>query len=122
MGASTMYKVTSVTSNGKALRIVDGSATMDGAAGWKSDVSLSATGPDAEVFSRVPRVLNMEIQFTPDVTVDQIRNIRNARVVLEDKNSPRRQICPNCSFASMGTLGRGPVPLVLNVLEEPIWM
>lgn len=122
MGASTLFKVTNLTNNGAAMRIVDGSATMDGAAGWKSDVSLSANGADGEVFSRVPRLLNTEIQFMPDVTVEQIRNIRNARLVLEDKYSPRRVICPNCSFASMGTLGRGPVPVSFNILEEPIWM
>ena len=117
-----MFKVTSMTQGGKALRIVDGSATVDGAAGWKSDVSLAASGPDAEVFSRVPRTINAEIQFTEDVTVDDIRTIRKARIVLTDINGPRKMICPSCSFASMGTLGRGPVPVVFNILEEPIWL
>lgn len=122
MGASTLFKVTSLTSNGQAQRIVDSSVTMDGALGWKSDVSVSANGADGEIYSRVPRTISGEMQFAPDVTVEKIRAMRNVRLVLEDRFSPRRVICPNCSIASLGTLGRGPVPVVWNVLEEPIWM
>lgn len=122
MGASSLFRVDSITVDGKALAIVDGSATLNGFAGMEATPVPSASGPDFESYARVPRTIDASLQFGPTVQPSDLSKIRNARIVMTDKNGPRRVMCPNCSFASMGALGKGAVDLKFNVLEEPIWM
>lgn len=122
MSANSLFKVDSITVNGAALAIVDGSATISGVTGFEAEVVVSASGPDYEQYKRVPRVLDMQIQFGPSVEPAALAGMRNARVVLKDVNGPRRAMCPNCSYASMGQVGKGPVDLKVNILEAIQWL
>lgn len=118
----SLFHVDSITVDGKPLAIEDGTAMVDGVAGYANAIVASASGPDYTKRQRVPRTLTMKVQFGPSVNPDDLKNIRNAQVVLRDLEAPRRCMAPNCSFASMGAVGGGTVDLTLNVLEPYIWL
>jgi hypothetical protein len=122
MSDQSLFRVDSVTVDGQAWAFVDGTAKINGAGDYTATVVTSGSGPDFEQYARVPRTIEMEIQFGPKVSPEDIKKIRNARVVLKDTKGPRRCLANNCSYSSMGPVGAGPVSLVLNVLVPYQWL
>lgn len=117
MSSQSLFKADSITVAGQALAFEDGSATISGLARVRATVVPSASGPDFETYAREATQINLRLQFGPGVSVEDLKNIKDARVVLKDSNGPRRFLAPRCSFAGLGTVGSGPVDLTLNVLE-----
>jgi hypothetical protein len=119
---NALFKVDSITVDGVGMAIEDGSATVEGIAGFTTESVPSASGDDGVRRRRVPRVINARIQFKPGVSVDSIKGINNAQIVLKDTFGPRRLVCNKCCYGSMGTVGDGPVAVTFNVLAEPQWL
>lgn len=122
MSEQSLFNVDSLTVDGQALAIVSSSARISGVMGYASQSVPSATGPDFEQHSRVPRSITAQIQFGRSVNPDDLRKIKGARIVLKDTQGPRRCLAPNCSVASLGDVGGGPVDITFNVLEPYQWL
>lgn len=122
MSQYTLFKVTSITVDGVSLPIVDSSVRITGVAGFAATSVPSGQGPDYETFAREGRQIRGQIQFGPAVNPDDIKKIKNARIVCKDEHGPRRCLAPNCSFGSMGEVGGGPVDIAFNALEEYQWL
>lgn len=122
MSEHSLFKVDSITINGVALAFVDGTARINGAASYTSNVVPSGTGPDKQMHQRVPRTIELELQFDRSVNPAELMKIDGARVVLKDSRGPRRCLAPNCSFGSLGPVGGGQAQLTLNALEEYQWL
>jgi hypothetical protein len=67
-----------------------------------------------------------KVQFDKSVSVEQIKAICNAQVVLKElsgcQGSPRRVRCSKVNIGSLGTIGAGAVDFVLNVLGDTEWL
>lgn len=122
MSQHSLFKVDSITVDGQAIAFVDGTARINGVAGYTSNVVPSGNGPDKEMHQRVARTIELELQFDRTVNPADLQKINGARVVLKDSRGPRRCLAPNCSFGSMGPVGGGQVQFTLNVLEEFQWL
>ena len=122
MSEQSLFKVDSITVDGAAIAFQEGTAIINGAGGYVATSVPSGSGPDFESHAREPRTIEFSIQFGRSINPADLRAIQNARVVLKDSRGPRRCLAPNCSFASMGPIGQGPVRLVLNALEEYQWL
>lgn len=122
MSEHSLFKVDSITIGGIPLAFVDGTARINGVAGYTSAVVPSGTGPDKEMHQRVPRTIEFDLQFDRSVNPAELAKINGARVVLKDSRGPRRCLAPNCSFGSLGPVGGGQAQFTLNVLEEYQWL
>jgi hypothetical protein len=122
MSENSLFKVDSITINGVGLAFEDGSARINGVAGYTSSVVASGSGPDFQSHQRVPRTIELNMQFGRAVNPDDLAKIDGARVVLKDTRAPRRCLATNCSFGSMGPVGGGTVQLTLNVLDPFQWL
>lgn len=115
MGAQSLFRGDSITINGQAIAVVDGSIVISGLAGYTSTSIPSGSGPDYNQHARIPRQIMFKVQWGPKAAVDDFANIDEARVVVKDSKGPRRVLATRVSFASMGELGNGPVDVTLNV-------
>jgi hypothetical protein len=119
---NSLFKVDSLTVDGVALAIEDGSATIEGVARYTNETVVSASGADFTKRKRVPTMINARIQFGPKVNPDDLAKICGAQIVLRDQHAPRRAVANKCSFASMGRVGDGAVDISFNVLEPIQWL
>lgn len=122
MSENSLFKVDSITANGQAWAFVDGTARINGAAGYTSNVVPSGTGSDFEMHQRVPRTIELELQFGRNVDPAELAKLQGARLVLKDSRGPRRCIATNCSFGSLGAIGGGQVQMTVNVLDPYQWV
>lgn len=119
---NAQFKVDTITVDGIAYGIEDGSATVEGVARFTTEPIAAASGSDGVRRRRVPTTINMRLLLGPKVSIDDIKKISNAQIVLKDQFGPRRLICNKCVFGSIGRVGDGPVDVVFNVLDEPQWL
>lgn len=122
MSDQSLFKVDSITVNSVAIAFVEGTAIINGAGGYTSTVVPSGNGPDYVQHARVPRTIELDIQFGRTVNPEDLRKIDGALVVLKDTRAPRRCVARNCCFGSLGALGGTSTKLTLNVLEPYQWM
>lgn len=122
MSEHTLFQVDSITIDGRAWSFVSGTARINGAVSHTKTPVPSGSGPDKQLHARVPRTIELELQFDRTVDPAELAKIDGARVVLKDSRSPRRCLAPNCSFGSLGPIGGGQAQFVLNALEEYQWL
>lgn len=122
MSENSLFKVDSITVDGISLAFVEGTAIINGAGEYTSTVVPSGNGPDFQQHARVPRTIELDIQFGRAVNPEDLKKIDGARVVLKDSRGPRRCLARNCSFGSLGALGGTSTKLTLNVLEPYQWL
>lgn len=122
MSDQSLFKVDSITVDGVAIAFVEGTAIINGAGDYTSTVVPSGNGPDYEQHTRVPRTIELDIQFGRNVNPEDLKKINGARVVMKDSRGPRRCLANSCSFGSLGALGGTSTKLTLNVLEKYQWL
>lgn len=122
MSENSLFKVDSITIDGAGIAFVEGTAIINGAGEYTSTVVPSGNGPDYQQHARVPRTIELDIQFGRNVNPDDLKKIDGARVVMKDTRSPRRCLANNCSFGALGALGGTSTRLTLNVLEPYQWL
>ncbi|MCG5260380.1 hypothetical protein EM868_00235 [Cupriavidus gilardii] len=119
---SELYRVDSFTVDGEEWPIEDGSATIEGAAGFEREAALSASGPDFTTRKRVPRIIKAKLQFNGSKTPDQVSAVCEAQIVMTNLHTGRRCRAGKCSFRSMGEIGTGPVDIEFVALTPLQWL
>jgi hypothetical protein len=124
MADETLFHVDVMTVVGTPIGVEDGSATIQGALGWANSTvpNSNANGADGQKRARVPRSIAARILFKPSVNVNEIASWKKVQITLRDLQSGRRVMANNCSIATLGEIGTGPVDIVFNVLEPFQWM
>lgn len=122
MSDQSLFKIDSLTVNGVAWAFVEGTAIINGAGDYTSTVVPSGSGPDFQQHARVPRTIELDIQFGRKVNPEDLKKIDGARVVMKDSRGPRRCLANNCSYGSLGAIGGTSTKMVLNVLEPYQWL
>jgi hypothetical protein len=115
MSAQSLFRGDSITINGQAIAVMDGSIMIKGLAGYTSKSVPSASGPDFSQHERIPREITFKVLFGPKSQAEDFTKLDDARVVVKDSKGPRRVLATRVSFGSMGDLGSGPVDVSLNV-------
>jgi len=119
---SELYKIDSIRIDGIDIPFEDGSATIEGAAGFQSEVVASASGPDFTRRTRVARIIRCKLQFGPATTPEQFSGVCGAQIVLTNLHTGRRVRAGKCNFGSMGDIGSGSVDLTFNCLTPLQWL
>lgn len=121
--AGELFKIDTVVVDGVALAFEDGTATLDGAAGWENTAVLASQGDDGVARKRVPRVLRAKLMFKDAVDPDSFVAQKDVQIALRDTQSGRRAMAPHCSFGSLGGLGAGTSVDVTYILLSPLqWL
>ncbi|VVD68286.1 MULTISPECIES: hypothetical protein [Pandoraea] len=119
---SELFRVDSFTVDGEEWAIEDGSATIEGAAGFEREAALAANGPDFTTRKRVARVIKAKLLFTGSRNPDTISQICEAQIVMTNLHTGRRVRAGKCSFMSMGEVGTGAVDIQFAVLTALQWL
>lgn len=119
---SEIYRVDTLTVDGDVIPIEDGSATLEGAAGFETEAVLAASGDDATTRKRVARVIKAKILFTVGVTPDKYSGVCNAQLVMTNLHTGQRVRAGKCRFKSMGEIGNGAVDIEFNALQAYQWL
>lgn len=119
---SELYRVDSFTADGIEWPIEDGSATIEGAAGFEREAALAANGSDYVTRKRVARVIKTKLLFTGAQDPSAISAICEAQIVLKNLHTGRRCRAGKCSFRSMGEIGNGPVDIEFVALTPLQWL
>lgn len=117
-----LFHIDYIVVNGQSLAIEDGSATLEGAAGWENEVVPSSSGDDYTKRKRVARQLHTKLQFGPAVNPDDLAKIEGAQIAMRDSVTGRKVVAPNCNFAKLGALGSGSADITFNLLASLQWM
>jgi len=119
---SEIYRVDTFTVDGQVIGIEDGSATIEGAAGFETEAVLAATGDDATTRKRVPRLIACKILFLNSITPEQFSGMCNVQIVMTNLHTGQRVRAGKCRFKSMGKIGEGAVDLEFNALAPLQWL
>lgn len=119
---SELFRVDSFTVNGEEWAIEDGSATIEGAAGFEREAALASNGPDKTTRKRVPRIVKAKLLFTGSKSPDEVSAICEAQIVMTNLHTGRRVRAGKCSFMSMGEIGNGPVDIQFVCLVPYQWL
>ncbi|CAN2529499.1 MULTISPECIES: hypothetical protein [pseudomallei group] len=112
----------SFTVDGEEWAIEDGSATIEGAAGFEREAALAANGPDYTTRKRVPRVIKAKLLFTGSRDPASISAICEAQIVMTNLHTGRRCRAGKCTFKSMGEIGNGPADVEFIALTALQWL
>jgi hypothetical protein len=112
----SLFHVDALVVGGKPIGIVDGSCTIIGLMGYENKAVPAASGPDATMRQRVPRMIKAKVLLKPGVTLDDLTGGKT-QISARDNEGPRRVMANNCVIASIGELGSGPTDIEWNVLE-----
>lgn len=120
---SQLLKFDVIMADGTAVPFEDGSATLEGAAGWENTIVPSGSGDDFTSRKRVPRRLIAKIQFGNTQDPKRWAAMKEIQITARDTQSGRRCLMTKCSFGSMGAVGAGgSVDITFGVLSEPQWL
>ena len=119
---SELFRVDSFTVDGEEWAIEDGSATIEGAAGFEREGALAANGPDFSTRKRVPRIIKAKLLFTGSKNPDDISAVCGAQIVMTNLHTGRRVRAGKCSFMSMGEVGTGAVDIQFQCLVPFQWL
>jgi len=114
---SELFRVDSLTVDGEVLGIEDGSATIEGAAGFETEAALASVGDDATTRKRVPRIVKAKIFFKLGSSVEKFTKMCNVQIVMSNLHTGQRIRAGKCRFGKMGPIGAGPVDIEFNVLQ-----
>ncbi|AJY64537.1 hypothetical protein [Burkholderia glumae] len=119
---SEIFRVDSLTVDGEEWAIEDGSATVEGAAGFEREATLATNGQDYTTRKRVARVIKTKLLFTGSLEPESISSIREAQIVMTNLRTGRRCRAGKCTFKSMGEVGNGPVSIEFIALTALQWL
>lgn len=117
-----LFKIDVIMADSEVLAFEDGSASLSGAAGFETKTSLSASGDDYAVRTRVARVLKAKLQFNGTTDPQQFAKVTNFQITMRDLVTKRKCVANKCVFGSLGDVGAGAVDVTFNVLSELQWL
>ena len=121
-GENNLFHIDTIVADGKILAFEDSSGMLSGAAGYKNDPKLSASGDDFVMRTRVPRQLKAKLQWGPQRSTDEIRNMSGVQITMRDQVSKRKVIANNACFGELGDIGGGTVDVTFLLLSDLQWL
>lgn len=121
--AGELFKIDTVVVDGVALSFEDGSATLEGAAGFENTAVLASSGDDAVARKRVPRQLSVKLLFKDAIDPASFAQQKDVQISMRDTQSGRRAVAPHCAFGSLGAVGAGTSVDVRYIMLSPLqWL
>jgi hypothetical protein len=117
-GENQLFHIDTIVADGKAFAFEDTTATISGAAGFKNDPKLSASGDDFVYRSRVPRMLKFKVQVNSAFDPKAVANMSNIQISMRDSFSNTRFVANRATFESLGELGAGSTELSFILTTE----
>jgi hypothetical protein len=117
-----LFKIDTIIADGKVLAFEDASGMLSGAAGFKNDAKLSASGDDYVMRTRVPRLLKAKLQFGPKSDPQELAAMSEVQITMRDALSKRKCIANKCTFGELGDIGGGTVDVTFNILSDLQWL
>lgn len=122
MAKYQLFKIDTIVADGQVLAFEDATGTVSGAAGFENKNTLSASGDDYVVRTRVARVLKAKLQWGAELDPQRFSRMSGVQITMRDTVSQRKCIANNCSFGSLGDIGAGTVEVSFNLLSELQWL
>lgn len=117
-----LFKIDTLLVDGVALPFEDGSAEIEGAAGFTNDVKVSASGDDYVLRKRVPRYMMAKLQYNGSTNVASYSGLTGVQIAMRDTFSGRKALANNCTFVEIGKIGAGTVDVKFAVLTDIQWL
>lgn len=121
-GENQLMHIDVVIVDGQALAFEDSSGMISGAAGFKNDPKLSASGDDYVIRSRVPRQLKAKLQWGTKENPKKYSDMGNVQIAMRDSFSGRKCLAPKCAFGEIGDIGGGTVDITFLLLSDLQWL
>jgi hypothetical protein len=121
-GDNNLFHIDTILADGKILAFEDSSGMLSGAAGYKNEPTLSASGDDFVKRTRVARQLKAKLQFGPLRSPEELRNMNSVQITMRDQVSKRKVIANNCTFGELGDIGGGTVDVTFLLLSDLQWL
>ena len=121
-GENQLFHIDTIVADGAAFAFEDTSATISGAAGFKNDPKLSASGADFVYRSRVPRVLKFRVQVGSTFDPKSVSSMSNVQIAMRDSFTGRKCLAPKATFENLGDIGGGSTELSFLLNDEIQWL
>jgi len=121
-GENQLFHIDVIIVDGQAIAFEDSTASLSGAAGFKNDAKVSASGDDFVYRSRVPRMLKAKLQWSSTSDPKSYANMSNVQISMRDSFTGRKVMAPKATFAELGDLGAGTVDITFILNAELQWL
>jgi hypothetical protein len=121
-GENQLYHIDTIIADGQALAFEDSSASISGAAGFKNDPKLSASGDDFVLRQRVPRMLQAKLQWGSTMDPKTFANMSNIQIAMRDSFTGRKCLAPKAVFSDLGAIGGGTVDISFMLVSDLQWL
>jgi hypothetical protein len=121
-GENQLFHIDVIVADGQAIAFEDSSATLSGAAGFKNDVKVSASGDDFTTRSRVPRMLKAKLQWAATDDPKKYAGMSNVQLAMRDSFTGRKVLAPKATFGELGDIGAGTVDVTFILNAELQWL
>jgi len=121
-GENQLFHIDTIIVDGLAIAFEDSSASLSGAAGFKNDPKLSASGDDFVYRSRVPRILKAKLQWAAANDPKTYSGMSNVQLAMRDSFTGRKCLAPKATFGEMGDIGAGTVDIQFILNADLQWL
>jgi hypothetical protein len=117
-----LFKIETIVADGLTLAFEDASGVINGAAGFKNEAKLSASGDDFVMRTRVPRTLKAKLQWGPARDTNELTGMNSVQITMRDAISRRKCIANKACFSELGDIGQGTVEVTFLLRSELQWL
>lgn len=121
-GENQLFHIDTIVVDGQAIAFEDSSASLSGAAGFKNDPKLSASGDDFTYRSRVPRILKAKLQWSSTSDPKAYSGMSGIQIGMRDSFTGRKCLAPKATFGELGDIGAGTVDVSFVLNAELQWL
>jgi hypothetical protein len=121
-GETRLFKIDTIMADGKVLAFEDATGMLSGAAGYKNEAKLSASGDDYVARTRVARTLKCKLQWGPQRDPQEFTSMSEVQITMRDQVSRRKCIATKCTFSELGDIGGGTVDVTFILQSELQWL
>ena len=121
-GENQLFHIDVIIVDGQAIAFEDSSASLSGAAGFKNDPKVSASGDDFVYRSRVPRILKAKLQWSSTLDPKTYSGMSNVQISMRDSFTGRKCLAPKATFGELGDIGAGTVDIQFILNADLQWL
>jgi hypothetical protein len=121
-GETQLFKIDTIVADDKILAFEDATGVLSGAAGYKNEAKLSASGDDFVMRTRVPRILKCKLQWGTQRDPREFTSMSEVRITMRDQVSKRKCIATKCTFQELGDIGAGTVDVSFILQSDLQWL
>jgi hypothetical protein len=121
-GENQLFHIDTLIVDGQAIAFEDSSATLSGAAGFKNDPKLSASGDDYTTRSRVARILKAKLQWAATSNPKAYAGMSGVQIAMRDSFTGRKCLAPKATFGELGEIGAGTVDVTFILNADLQWL